>query len=270
MNGLLSPDDMMLAGAQGTPDNSDALMQSLYGMGDYADAGMILPFAITPQGERVLSFPAPIQSVARTVARGMGGMPIETDPYTGMLSENVLADAAEAAGLFTGAGLLAPKPAGALGMSGGGGGVTRTIPPRQVDDLGFYSQALEAASRLPQAKGTGEQMEKMLISAGVKPDEIAFTPGLRGLLDQPQVTREEMVGLLQEKQIRPQETVLQGGDIFGESQLRFGDPKVMEPDYDYDISGRVDDLMYMFDPDDIRSALINSGLDEECASTLAF
>jgi hypothetical protein len=261
---------MMMAGAQGTPNNSDALMQSLYGMGDYADAGMILPYAITPQGERVLSFPAPVQSVARTVARGMGAMPLQTDPYTGMLSENVLADAAEAAGLFTGAGLLAPKPAGAIGMSGGGGGVTRTIPPRQIDDLGFYSQALETAARLPQARGTGQQMEKMLINAGVKPDEIAFTPGLRGLLDQPQVTREELVGLLQEKQIRPQETVLQGGDIFGESQLRFGDPEVMEPDYDYDISGRVDDLMYLFDPDDIRSALINSGFDEEYASTLAF
>jgi hypothetical protein len=270
MNGLLSPDDMMMRGAQGTPNNSDALMQSLYGLGDYADAGMILPFAITPQGERVLSFPAPIQSVARTVARGMGGMPLETDPYTGMLSENVLADAAEAAGLFTGAGLLAPKPAGAIGMSGGGGGVTRTIPPRQVDDLGFYSQALEAAARLPQAKGTGQQMEKMLINAGVKPDEIAFTPGLRGLLDQPQVTREELVGLLQEKQIRPQETVLEGGDIFGESQLRFGEPEIMEPDYDYDISGRVDDLMYMFDPDDIKSALIGAGFDEDYASNLAF
>lgn len=270
MNGLLSPDDMMMRGAQGTPNNSDALMQSLYGLGDYADAGMILPYAITPDGERVLSFPAPIQSVARTVARGMGAIPLETDPYTGMLSENVLADAAEAAGLFTGAGLLAPKPAGAIGMSGGGGGVTRTIPPRQVDDLGFYSQALEAAARLPQAKGTGQQMEAMLTKAGVKPDEIAFTPGLRGLLDQPQVTREELVGLLQENQIRPQETVLQGGDIFGESQLRFNDPEVMEPDYDYDISGRVDDLMYMFDPDDIKSALISAGFDEDYASTIAF
>ena len=246
MNGLLSPDDMMMAGAQGTPDNSDALMQSLYGMGDYADAGMILPFAITPQGERVLSFPAPIQSVARTVARGMGAMPLETDPYTGMLSENVLADAAEAAGLFTGAGLLAPKPAGAIGMSGGGGGVTRTIPPRQVDDLGFYSQALEAAARLPQARGTGQQMEKMLINAGVKPDEIAFTPGLRGLLDQPQVTREELVGLLQEKQIRPQETVLEGADFLNERMNFPAQAEVLDPYQAYGssyIDDRVNDMI---------------------------
>jgi len=114
--------------------------------------------------------------------------------------------------MFTGAGLLAPKPAGAIGMSGGGGGVTRAIPPRQVDDLGFYSQALEAATMLPQAKGTGQQMEAMLLKAGVKPDEIAFTPELRGLLDQPQVTREELVGLLQQNRIRPQETVFEGGN----------------------------------------------------------
>jgi hypothetical protein len=143
-------------------------------------------------------------------------------------------------------------------------------PVRDIDDLGFYSQALEAAQNLPQAKGTGQQIEKMLINAGVKPDEIAFTPGLRGLLDQPQVTQDEVVGLLEGNRIRPQETVLQGGSVFDESQLRFGDPEVMEPDYDYDISGRVDDLMYMFDPDDIRSALIDSGFDEEYASTLAF
>jgi len=191
--------------------NTDALMRSLLGQGEYADSGMILPFAKTPSGETLLSFPAPIQAVARTSARAMGGIPLDIDPYTGLPSEDVLADAAEAAGMFTGAGLLAPKPSGALGMSGGGG-TTRVIPPRDVDELGFYSQALEAAKNLPQAKGTGQQFEKMLLGAGVKPDEIAFTPELRGLLDQPQITREELVSLLQENRIRPQETVFYGGD----------------------------------------------------------
>lgn len=201
----------MFSGSTGS--GSSALMRSLLGQGEYADSGMILPFAKTPSGENVFSFPAPIQAIARTSARAMGGMPLEFDPYTGLPAENVLADAAEAAGAFTGAGLLTPKPAGALGMSGGGSGVTRVIPPRQVDDLGFYSQALEAATMLPQAKGTGQQMEAMLLKAGVKPDEIAFTPGLRGLLDQPQVAREEVVGLLQQNRIRPQETVLEGGEF---------------------------------------------------------
>jgi hypothetical protein len=206
--GLLA--EPMFSGSTGS--GSSALMRSLLGQGEYADSGMILPFAKTPSGENIFSFPAPIQAIARTSARAMGGMPLDIDLYTGLPAENVLADAAEAAGAFTGAGLLTPKPAGAIGMSGGGSGVTRVIPPRDIDDLGFYSQALEAASLLPQAKGTGQQMEKMLINAGVKPDEIAFTPGLRGLLDRPQVTREEVVGLLQENRIRPQETVLEGGD----------------------------------------------------------
>ena len=86
------------------------------------------------------------------------------------------------------------------------------VPVRDIDDLGFYSQALEAAQNLPQAKGTGQQIEKMLIKAGVKPDEIAFTPGLRGLLDQPQVTQDEVVGLLESNRIRPEETVFYGGE----------------------------------------------------------
>lgn len=249
MNGLLSPDDMMLAGPQGAMSGGfdrNALMRSLLGQGEYADAGMILPYAKTPEGRTVWSFPAPIQAAARTSARAMGGMPLDFDPNTGLPSEGVLADAAEAASLFTGAGLLAPKPAGAIGMSGGGGGVTRPIPPRDIDDLGFYSQALEAATLLPQAKGTGQQMEAMLLKAGVKPDEIAFTPGLRGLLDQPQVTREEVVGLLQENRIRPYETVLEGGDAEFEG-MGFPDrPEQLDidvaygPDYVFD---RIEDFM---------------------------
>jgi hypothetical protein len=225
--------------------NTDALMRSLLGQGEYADSGMILPFAKTPSGETLLSFPAPIQAVARTSARAMGGMPLDIDPYTGLPSEDVLADAAEAAGMFTGAGLLAPKPSGALGMSGGGG-TTRVIPPRDVDELGFYSQALEVAKNLPQAKGTGQQFEKMLTGAGVKPDEIAFTPELRGLLDRPQITREELVSLLQENRIRPQETVLEGAEF---ESLNFpARADVLPPEEHFDpryLQDEIDDLLYM-------------------------
>lgn len=225
--------------------NTDALMRSLLGQGEYADSGMILPFAKTPSGETLLSFPAPIQAVARTSARAMGGIPLDIDPYTGLPSEDVLADAAEAAGMFTGAGLLAPKPSGALGMSGGGG-TTRVIPPRDVDELGFYSQALEAAKNLPQAKGTGQQFEKMLLGAGVKPDEIAFTPELRGLLDQPQITREELVSLLQENRIRPQETVLEGGNFENERMNFPAEAEQLDPDVAFGstyIDDRVNDMI---------------------------
>jgi hypothetical protein len=94
------------------------LLDSLYGQGDYADAGMILPYAITPEGERVLSFPAPVQAAARTVGRAMGDLPLDIDPSTGLLSEDVLMDAFDLSSMFTGAGLLAPRPAGSIGMGG--------------------------------------------------------------------------------------------------------------------------------------------------------
>lgn len=99
-----------------------------------------------------------------------------------------------------------------MGMGGSDtvSGGARRLP--ETDELGFYSQALETARMLPQAKGTGEQYRQMLLKGGVKPDEITFTPELEGLLSQPKVTREELVGLLQDNRIRPQETVYYAGD----------------------------------------------------------
>lgn len=46
---------------------------------------------------------------------------------------------------------------------------------RELDRLGYYSQALEAAKSLKQAKGTAEQMRAQLRSAGVKEAEILAT-----------------------------------------------------------------------------------------------
>jgi hypothetical protein len=94
------------------------LLDSLYGQGDYADAGMILPYAITPEGERVLSFPAPVQAAARTVARAMGDLPLDIDPETGLPAENALMDAFDLSGAMTGLGLLAKRPQGSIGMGG--------------------------------------------------------------------------------------------------------------------------------------------------------
>lgn len=95
-----------------------------------------------------------------------------------------------------------------MGMGGADTVSGGAVRGPEVDELGFYSQALETAKNLQQAKGTGEQFRKMLLSAGVKPDEIKFTPELEGLLSQPKVTRDEVVGLLQENRIRPEQTVL--------------------------------------------------------------
>jgi len=106
MNGLLSPDDMMMAGAQGTPSfDEEAYLNSLYGMGDYAAPHFLLPIA-NVGGEIVPSFPGFVQPIARTIARSQGELPLTIDPETGLPTEDVLMDAFDLAGAVTGGGLL--------------------------------------------------------------------------------------------------------------------------------------------------------------------
>jgi len=134
-------------------------------------------------------------------------------------------------------GLLTPSP-NTLRMGMGGAdtvsGGARRGP--EVDELGFYSKALETARMLPQEKGTGEQFRSMLTKAGVKEDELKFTPGLEGLLSQPKVTRDELVGLLEESRIRPEETVFFADDASEFDKLNFpSEPEVLDV---YDAYGR--------------------------------
>lgn len=139
----------------------------------------------------------------------------------------------------------------------GGPPLAPEVPARDVDELGFYSQALEVAQGLKQKKGTGQQFESMLLKGGVKPDEIAFTPGLRGLLDQPQVTQEELVGLLQDQRIRPQETVFYGGESQYEG-LNFPDrPEVlsMEDAFGADYISDEMNQVLEFELDDVLSLM---------------
>jgi len=166
MNGLLSPDDMMMAGAQGTPSfDENALMQSLYGMGDYADAGMFLPYAITPQGERVLSFPKIIQGMAigakqgaKTLGRAMQGDP-RYIPVDGRLPESVV-DEITNLGLLTsgagigGAGLLRGSiPEGSLGIFAGK--MAKGFPATRSIDTSDYEMLLAREAEIQKAREKG-------------------------------------------------------------------------------------------------------------------
>jgi hypothetical protein len=161
------------------------LLDSLYGQGDYADAGMLLPFAITPEGERVLSFPAPVQAAARTVARAMGDLPLEIDPSTGLLSEDALMDAFDTSGMFTGAGLLAKRPQGSIGM---GGRVKASPSSRLYDDL-FENMGDEGAGL--EFPDVGEAVNKYIydmdfdaLQSALKSDDYAgYSKNLRTNLD---------------------------------------------------------------------------------------
>jgi hypothetical protein len=79
------------------------------------------------------------------------------------------------------------------GRKTGPGAVISAMTQRELDPLGYYSQASEAAKALKQNKGTTEQMLAQLKRAGVKDAEIEAT-GLRGALEgQSSVTKDEIV-----------------------------------------------------------------------------
>ena len=139
MNGLLSPDDMMMAGPQGTPSfDEEAYLNSLYGMGDYAAPHFLLPIA-NVGGEIVPSFPGFAQDIARNVARSQGELPLTIDPETGLPTEDVLMDAFNFAGSVTGPGLLAKRPAGSIGMGGRVKGPTK----KELDPMGYSKIKLD-------------------------------------------------------------------------------------------------------------------------------
>ena len=100
---------------------------------------------------------------------------------------------------------------------------------KEVDELGFFSRALDEAKNLKQEKGTGQQMKAMLLKANVKQDEIDWT-GLDKILSKDKVTKTEIVDYLSEHQLKFGERVARGSsdeDIFD-----WGDSEVLD-DYDY-------------------------------------
>lgn len=81
---------------------------------------------------------------------------------------------------------------------------------RDLDALGYYSAALEAAKGLKQAKGTPEQMlQQILQTPGVKAGEIEAT-GLKNALEgKKSVTRDEIVQFLEQNRVKLNEVVAQ-------------------------------------------------------------
>jgi len=75
---------------------------------------------------------------------------------------------------------------------------------RKVDDLGFYSKALEEANKIKQEKGTGQQFKSMLLKAGVKQDEIDWS-GLDEVLSKDKITKQEIIDQLEANRIELEE-----------------------------------------------------------------
>jgi hypothetical protein len=76
---------------------------------------------------------------------------------------------------------------GRAGLAEGG---EAGIPPRQLNRMGFYSGASEAAMALPQEVGTPQQMIASL--KGVKPDELEHSGVNTAFADKPKITKQEL------------------------------------------------------------------------------
>lgn len=94
---------------------------------------------------------------------------------------------------------------GAVGYASGG-----DVPPRQLDDRGFYSAAAESARAIPQAKGSPAQM--MATMKGVKPSELEWSGAGKAFADQKTVTRDDLAQHFEQNAPKIEETVL-GGKI---------------------------------------------------------
>lgn len=95
---------------------------------------------------------------------------------------------------------------GAVGYASGGD----TTPPRQLNDMGFYSSAVESARSLPQSKGTPQQM--LATMKGVKPAELEWSGVQDKFAGQKSVTKDDLAEHFEQNVPDIKETVL-GGQI---------------------------------------------------------
>lgn len=246
---------------------------------DEGTRGMILPLG-KRGGQRSIAFPqmaldayqsylAPYQAYSGELGMTSVDNPAFTDATTQFgVDFGLLPALGTAAIAKPSPNVLRMGLGGADTVSGG------AVRGPEVDELGFYSQALETAKNLQQAKGTGEQFRKMLLSAGVKPDEIKFTPELEGLLSQPKVTRDEVVGLLQGNRIRPEQTMLRSSGDGDETELYFGDRRVLPPEEAFGPDYILEEAQrYLYDDFDsykteVQSQLVKNGVDEDEAKRM--
>jgi len=246
---------------------------------DEGTRGMILPVG-KRGGQRSVAFPQMALDAYQSLLTpykaysGELGMPSVDNPAFTDAATRFSVDFGLLPALGTAA--IAKQSPNVLRMGMGGadtvsGGAVRGP---EVDELGFYSQALETAKNLQQAKGTGEQFRKMLLSAGVKPDEIKFTPELEGLLSQPKITRDEVVGLLQENRIRPEQTMLRSSGDGAEEELYFGNRRVLPPEEAFGPDYILEEAhRYLYDDFDsykteVQSQLVKNGTDEDEAKRM--
>lgn len=106
--------------------------------------------------------------------------------------------------------------------------VTPEAPARDVDALGYYSAAIEAAREWKQPRGTPQQAIKYLKSKGVKDAEIEATGLNEFLADKKSVTREELASFLEQNRTRLMERLYDKNTQFEHRAGDIGDIGIAE------------------------------------------
>ena len=91
------------------------------------------------------------------------------------------------------------------------------VDPPQLNNLGMYSQAAQAAKALPQNKGTPQQMIASL--KGVKPDELKWSGVNDAFAGQPSVTKDQLAQHFQDALPSVEDHVLGGRQSNQEAQF---------------------------------------------------
>ena len=92
------------------------------------------------------------------------------------------------------------------------------VPPRQLDDRGFYSAAAESARAIPQAKGSPAQM--MATMKGVKPSELEWSGAGEAFANKKTVTRDDLARHFEQNAPKIEETSLDYNESKYEKWIR--------------------------------------------------
>jgi hypothetical protein len=181
------------------------------------EIGGILPLALSgynrsPAG---MAVPGMVQSVGDAITAPSRVLKGEVPP------ERIPEEAFNFAGSVTGgATAFAKRPGSSLGT---GGGYLRA-PDTPVDNLGFYSKALDAARTWKQERGTPDQVIAQLKKAGTGIEAEIEATGLRSFLaDKSSVSKQEVVDYLSQNR-----TEL--------AQFRYSDKKAQFRSYSLDLT----------------------------------
>lgn len=181
---------------------SDSIIQNLFSLPRIAN--QIAPVATYEDGSKHLAWPSLLAMAPEGFALGqaLSGHDIAANPEIG-----IPAAVDVAGGAMTGGFAATAAGAGERGALMANG-LSRSSPAaaRELDDLGFYSKALESAKAIPQQSGTPEQMISMLRKAGTKEGEIEATGLRQAFAGRQSVSRQEVEDYLRANRVRVKRT----------------------------------------------------------------